>query len=294
MTLNQAKLLMAAVILARSTSYIMSKFLMSDMGQFNVLSIRFIIASVFLLIFFHRRIIKTDKRVLLKGMLLGGAFFAVMSAEMAGLKVTDSQTVSFLENTAIVFVPFIEAILVRRFPEKKIILCGLITLAGVGFLTLKNGHFSIGTGELICILAAIFYAMSIIITDRVTEDDDPMLLGIWQVVFMGVYSTIAMFIFEQPHLPQSGIEWTAILALALVCSGFGFALQPVAQKYISSETAGLFTGLNPLGAAIWGSLFLDEHLGISGIIGAVLIIAGMILASIKSPVETIKKTEKNN
>lgn len=291
MTLTQAKFLMAAVILARSTSYIMSKFLMSDMGQFNVLSIRFLLASALLLILFHKRIMRTNKKILLKGMLLGGAFFAVMAAEMAGLKSTDSQTVSFLENTAIVFVPFIEAILVRRFPEKKILLCGLITLAGVGFLTLKNGHFALGIGEMFCILAAIFYALSIIITDRVAKNDDPMLLGIWQVVFMGIYSTIATFIFETPHLPQSGVEWAAILALALVCSGFGFALQPVAQKHISSETAGLFTGLNPLGAAIWGSLFLDERLGASGIIGAALIIVGMVLATINPP---LKKTEKSN
>ena len=68
-------------------------------------------------------------------------------------------------------------------------------------------------------------------TDRLTHAGaDPLLSGVVQVGFLGVLALIASFLFETPHLPGSGTEWLVVLALALVCSGFGFTLQPVAQS----------------------------------------------------------------
>lgn len=281
MTKNQAKLLMAGVIIARSTSYIMSKHMISGMGPFNVLSLRFILATIFLVIVFRKSVAKSDKKVIKKGAIIGFTFFLVMSAEMFGLKYTDTQTVSFLENTAIVFVPLIEAVLLRRAPKKIYVGCGLITLAGVGFLTLRGGSISLGIGEAMCILAAFLYAIAIIVTGRLSKEGNTLLIGIWQVIFMGVFATIATFIFEAPQLPAQPIEWLPLVALAVICTGFGFTLQPVAQRHISTETAGLYTGLNPLSAAILGRVFLGESLGINGMIGAGLILSGLLLSTIK-------------
>ena len=63
-------------------------------------------------------------------------------------------------------------------------------------------------------------------TDRLTHAGaDSLLSGVVQVGFLGVLALIASFLFETPHLPGSGTEWLVVLALALVCSGFGFTLQ---------------------------------------------------------------------
>lgn len=56
----------------------------------------------------------------------------------------------------------------------------------------------------------------------------------------------------------------------------GFTLQPVAQSRIPVETAGIMYALNPLTAGVLGWIVLDESMGISGIIGAVLILAGIL------------------
>ena len=81
-------------------------------------------------------------------------------------------------------------------------------------------------------------------------------------------------------MPQTGREWAMVLALALVCSCFGFTFQPVAQRYVSAERAGQFCALNPLSATILGTIFLHERLGLWGLIGAVLILAGILIQSI--------------
>ncbi len=56
--------------------------------------------------------------------------------------------------------------------------------------------------------------------------------------------------FETPRLPQTGMEWGMVLALAIGCTGFGFTLQPVAQSHTSAERAGLFRALGPACATL--------------------------------------------
>ena len=102
---------------------------------------------------------------------------------------------------------------------------------------------------------------------------------------MGVFTVIATFIFETPRMPNSSTEWGIILMLALVCSCFGFTLQPVAQKYVPSTRASQFCALNPLTATILSVVVMKEPLGIGGAIGAALILAGILMQSKVSSVK---------
>lgn len=168
----------------------------------------------------------------------------------------------------------------RRFPRSLTLLSTVITMTGIGFLTACGGTFILRTGELLCLLAAVLYASGIILTDRLSRRDDPLLIGILQVGFIGLFSLSAACFFEIPRLPDSQTEWITILTLAIVCSGFGFTLQPVAQRYTSSERAGMFCALNPVTAAFLGTIFLNEQLGAQGILGAALVLAGILVSSV--------------
>jgi drug/metabolite transporter (DMT)-like permease len=129
-------------------------------------------------------------------------------------------------------------------------------------------------------IAALMYAAAIIITDRISKKYDPLTLGILYVGFMGVFGLAASFIAETPHLPQSGMEWIMLFALAVLCTAFGFTIQPVAQKPLSSESAGIICAVNPLTTAVLGWLLMGDAFGFTGIAGAVLILAGIILPNV--------------
>lgn len=281
------ELLLAAVIIARATSFLFSKIMLEHMGPMTLLAERSTIAFLFLAIVFHKKLAKLHKKTLFCGMLLGGAFFAVMMAELFSLKTTASSTVSFLENTAVVFVPIFLAIYSRRLPHLPVMLSILVTMAGIAFLTLgKTGlQFSMQHGELLALLAAMLYALAIILTDHLSKQEDSLILGILQIGFMGLFAWIAAFLLESPHPPAGTTEWGCILMLAFVCSGFGFTLQPVAQRYTTAERAGMFCALSPMAAAILGRIFLQESLGLFGIIGAALVLAGILLATVANQKE---------
>lgn len=283
LTRKNAELLLAAVILARSTSFLFSKIGMQGMEKFNLLGLRFLLAFVLLSLLFPKRLLHMNHRTFLGGLALGALYFLVMTAELSGLETTATSTVSFLENTAIVLVPLLEAALLRRLPAKKVMLSALVSLAGVGLLTLGAG-FVMTRGTLYCIVAAVVYAVAILLADRLTHGGvDPLAAGILQVGFIGLFSMAASFAFETPRLPESGMEWIVVLVLALVCSGFGFTLQPVAQSGTTAERAGMLCALSPLSASVLGAVFLHERFGLQSLLGAVLIVCGILISHLKKP-----------
>ena len=106
---------------------------------------------------------------------------------------------------------------------------------------------------------------------------------------MGVFALIGSFVAESPHMPESGSQWIMLMMLVVVCSCFGFTMQPVAQEPLSAETSGLFTAINPLTASILGTVVLHEPFGFSKLIGAALIIGSIILHSLQRQETTPEK-----
>ena len=277
MSKKAAEWLLAAVIFARSTSLLFAKVGLESISPLNLLAVRFCLAFAALCVIFWKKLRHVTKTDLLHGMILGGVFFAVMTCETFALTRTHASTVSFLVNTAIVIVPLLEALLRRRAPDHRTLLCAAVTLAGVGFLTLKDGLSGFGLGEGLCLLEAVLYAAAIILTGRFSRKGDTVLLGMFQIGFLGVFAAIGSLLVETPRLPQNGTEWGVILALALVCSCFGFTFQPVAQRYTTADRAAQMCAINPLSTAVLSAVFLKERMGIQGLIGAALILLGIVM-----------------
>lgn len=127
------------------------------------------------------------------------------------------------------------------------------------------------------ILVPLLYAAAIIATDRFSHHDDPLTVGIVQVGVLGLLALLAACCFETPRLPQTGMEWGMVLALAIVCTGFGFTLQPVAQSHTSAERAGLFCALSPACATLFGAVLLHEKITLLGAAGILLILSSLLL-----------------
>ena len=287
---RNAEILLGSVIVARATSLLLSKLSMRSLAPFNLMGLRFCLAFLILALLFFPRLRGVKLHTVLRGCALGVAFFTVMALELNGLRLTDSSsTTSFLENTAIVWVPLFEAVIHRHSPAGKTLLSAGLTLLGVALLTLGRGGLRMGPGELLCLASSFVYALALLLTARLSREDEPLLMGIFQVGAIGVLALLFSFLLETPRLPQSGAEWGMIAALAVVCSCFGFTLQPVAQRHVSAERAGMFCALNPLTAALLGVLFLHERLGLWGLIGAGLILLGIAVQSLHLPLPHKKR-----
>lgn len=278
LTERSAKLLLIFVIAARGTSFCFSKLCLQTLSPFMLLGIRFTLAFLLLCLIFHKSL--TDTLCLAdikKGMLFGSIYFLVMVCEYTGLRTTNSSTASFIENMAIVIVPLLNIPITHRLPTLKDMIRATLACIGVGLLTLTQNGFSISTGELILICAAFFYATAILVTNKLSKTGNSLNMGIFQVGTIGILGFLTSIVGGTVVLPSTPEIYAYIVILAVVCTGFGYTLQPVAQSKLSAETTSVCCAINPLIASLIGMFFLHEIPSFVNIIGEILIIFVLLI-----------------
>ena len=275
------ELLLIAVIAARATSFIFSKMILESLTPFNLLAVRFIIAFILLALIFNKTVRSLTRRDWLAGLAIGTAFFVTMACEMIALTQAASSLVSLLENCAIIFVPLLfELLLFKKFPAKITVISTGLAMLGVVLLALSQGGLS--GGFTWGLLAGVCYAGAIIITQRLSQNSSETLgIGIVQIGTMGLLSLLAVLALEQPQLPQTGAQWLMLALLIIVCTGFGFTLQPMAQSHVTAARAGLFCAVSPAIATLLGVTVLNEPFGVLDVLGLFLILASIALPYIK-------------
>lgn len=283
MNTNAAKLLMALVILTRSSAFIFSKFAMEELSTFQTLGFRFTLACLLMGAALYRHIaqaLREDKSLVKKSCLLGSLLFCIMGCEMQSLRTAEVHTVAFLENLSLALVPLFLAVWYRKLPKVRILQGAGFILLGVAALTIGGTGFTLAGGEGWALLAAVFYALYIIATGKLAAISDGKALGILQMGFMGLLSFAAALVQERSvFLPTRVLTWESLAFLVLVCSCFGFTFQPVAQRYISAEETGMYCAINPLFASLLGHWVFEETFGPTAILGAVYILTGLVFVN---------------
>lgn len=273
---RKGEVLVAIALALRSSSLLFGKIAMRTMGPFLTIGLRFTIAFILIAILFRKSLTKVNARTLLHCAEIGILFFLAMLTEMYGLQTTPSSVTAFLEGMVVVMVPALTAVIHRKFPDRLTVISAVIALIGVGFLTLKGDHIGFTTGELLVLLGTFWYSASVLVTDTAAKNDDVMVVAVYQLLFIAIFAFIGAFFFEEIRLPASGQEWGAVLALAVICSGVGFTIQPFGQKYTTPERAGILAVFNPLTAAILGVIFLHETMTGSMLFGSALILISIL------------------
>jgi len=157
-------------------------------------------------------------------------------------------------------------------------LCALLAVAGVGFLSLtQNRSQNAALGITLILLAAVTYAVCIILTEKVSRNADPLTIGMIQLGVMGIASFSAALPFGGFSLPHGVSEWIPMLLLVGLCSCFGYAFQPLGQKYLPAEEAAVLTVANPFAASILGIAVAGESLSVLKLIGYALILTALLL-----------------
>ncbi len=280
MNSRKAEFLMGTVSLAWGSSYLLMKVGLDGISPFNLIALRFGIAFICMALVFLPRFRNLTAAVLWKGILMGILLFLLFAGLVIGVNHTTASTAGFLASTTVIIVPILESILKRRFPNRTIVLSILLAIVGLFLLTVKD-TFGLDKGAAYCLFAALFYAIYIIVLDRIAKKEDTLLISIIQLGVTSFLGTIFMLCLEKPSLPQTAEQWGAILGLGLICSAYGFVIQPIAQRYTSSEKIGLIFSLEPVFSAILSFIFLHEILDIKGYIGAVLIFSGVVFSQVK-------------
>ena len=247
----------------------------------SILAVRFTVSFLLLAVIFHRKLLHCRKNELKGGFLLGVLYTVCMVFEMYGLQRIDSGVSSLIENMAIILVPFYAAVLTKTLPKRKTLLCAALAVVGVGFLSVTQRNLNGGgLGIALASGAALTYAACILATEKASRNADPISVGMIQLGTMGVLSLLLSLGTGTCSLPQGGCQWGLMLLLVLICSCFGFAFQPLGQKYLPAEAAAVFTVVNPLTASVMGIVIAGESVSASKLIGYILVLTSLVFYNI--------------
>ncbi len=278
MNKRKAELMLLGVTIAWGTSYPLMKDTLEDIAPLNLIALRFGLAFIVTFIVFFRRIFPVSRKTILTSAGLGVLLTVVFATLLFGMLTTRATDAAFLSGIAVVFVPLIHMIVLRRLPAFTVLLGIIITTSGIWLLN-GGGSFHLAPGALLCMLCSFLYAIHILLTQHFVQIFSSLQLGIYQLLFTALAAFALSSLVETPVLPHGGKQWAVIAALGLLCSAFGFVGQTLAQGYVSPERVAFIFTLEPVFTAILSAVFLGEVLGLAGYLGAVLIICGVLLSS---------------
>ncbi|WP_212976694.1 DMT family transporter [Paenibacillus azoreducens] len=276
---HKADLIILLVTLFWGTSYLFMKIGLDTLQPFNLILLRFGVAFIAAGCLFYKRILHASRKTIHYSLLLGSLLFGHFACITVGLRSTSTSNAGFLMSLTVIFVPILTALFMKNKPGKRIIAGIAVAVVGIGLLTLKP-HTALQSGDVWCILAALLFAIHIIITGHAAKKTDSIGSGILQLGFTAFFGLIFSLLFEKPELPATTSGWMSVLALGVFCSAVGFVLQAIAQKYTSPTHTGLIFALEPVVATVCGIAFMEETITLQGYIGAVLVLLGVAFSEI--------------
>lgn len=280
MSRRKAEAVLVIIVMATSASYLFTKLGTDEMPVFCLLAFRFTIAFGACFLIFARHIKHANRLTFFLGAMLGMLMFALLAAQAFGLATISTTNGSFLSSTTVVIVPLLMAILTKKLPGFSTVVGAIATMIGIALLTGVQ-EVPLAEGALLYLASAFLYAVHIILIDRFAHRIDALACGIIELGFAAIPSAACMMLFEGPHIPTTASSWLCLLALGLLCTALGMAMQPAIQQHTSPERYGMLFGLGPLFSALLGIVFLGDGFTTVSALGAALILFGTLFAIAK-------------
>jgi len=210
------------------------------------------------------------------GILAGLTLLAGFLLQTTGLKTTTSATSAFITYLLVVIVPLIGVVRTRKAPPLNVLVGVLLAVAGLYLLS--GGVAGIGRGELLTVGGAFFFALHIVVLGDVSERHDPIRLTMWQALTVGVCCFFPGFFAPGGYSFDAGV-WFAAAFCGVGATAAAFWCMTWAQRVVPESQAAIILLLEPVSAAILGAL-AGEALGLSGAVGAVFILASVLVAEL--------------
>ena len=259
------------------STFVVVKWAIEDLPPLPFLAIRFALAFISLLPFLYFQKAHISKGTLLKGVALGGLLFSGYAWQTVGLQYTTASNAGFITGLSVVFVPVFVTITTRKLPNPGLILGVLCALIGLAFLSLGD-RFQLNKGDLMVLICALSFALHIFFVGRYAPQSNATVLACVQIFTVSVLSGISSFFLPQPIMNFSTNVWFALLVTAIPATSLAFFVQSKMQQFTSPTHTALIFTMEPVFAAISAFFFAGEISTHRGLIGAALVLVGMLIA----------------
>ena len=264
-------------------SFVSQSICAEYLGPFSINAFRGLLAFLVLgaacLVLKRHTELGSLKQLAVSGLICGGALFVASNLQQLGIETSTAGKAGFVTALYIVLVPIAESLFGRK-PGKKVWIAVVIAVAGMYFLCLSAGDFSISKGDLALLGCAAAFTVQILCVDRNSLKVHPVALSASMFLFMSLFSLMGMLAFEKPAPADFVPCMGALLFVALLSSCVAYTLQIVSQKGGNPAVVSLIMSLESVFAALGGAVILKERLSSRELIGCLLMAVAIVLAQL--------------
>ena len=284
----RATLILLSAAAIWGLAFVAQRVGMDHLGPYTFNAIRFALGGLSLLPliwYYHRQpqsqTPQSSSRLLLySGALAGTILFIAASFQQVGIMYTTAGKAAFITCLYIVLVPLFGLLMKRKIARLTWLGCCL-SLVGLYLLSIKE-DFSIGYGDLLELIGALFWTLHILLIDHISRRVDTLKLALLQFLTCSLLSGLTALWIESATIGAVFAAAIPLLYGGVGSVGVAYTLQIVGQKQVSPAHAALTLSLETVFAAIGGFLILNEILGSRELAGCALMLAGMVLSQCKN------------
>ena len=244
---------------------------------------RSIFAAIFLFIFCkYRKIdfkLKSPKHY--KPFFIAGVFMAAhWVLYFYALKLSNVAIGMLSLYTFPVIIAFLEPVFLKTKFNAMYLILGILVLLGLYILSPEfNFESTSFQGVIFGVLSALCYAIRILILKQFVTQYNGVMLMFYQTVVISICLFPALFFMDTSGF-QSQLPY--LLLLALLTTAIGHSLMVHSLQFFTASTASIISSIQPVFGIVLAFLFLNEIPSIATFIGGSLILATVIIESIRS------------
>lgn len=289
MKLNKSFLYSGILLLTAALwgfSFVAQRSGMEHVGPYTFNGIRFALGALSLLPLYIYQKKRTKKagentsEIWKSGLILGAVLFIAASLQQMGMQYTSAANGGFITSLYVVLVPLFSVFLKRKIASLVWIGSGFAVI-GLYFLSFTDG-FSLSKGDTLVLISAIFWAIHVILISQFAVKGSIVLLSMIQFGLTSILSLLIAIFSETIYWQNIQDAGIPILYGGIVSVGIAYTLQIFAQKKVAPEKAAIILSFESAFAMLGGWLLLSEPLGFRSLLGAGLMLFGIIISQIKT------------
>jgi drug/metabolite transporter (DMT)-like permease len=244
----------------------------------NFLFTRFTLAVVVMVLIRPQVIKKFNKDLLLRGSMAGiflgfGYIFQTLGLERTGAAIT-----GFITGLYVVLTPLLASFLLKEQISRFVWLCIFIATIGLALLSVQG--FSVGFGEMLVLMSAIFFAAHIIALSKWSPGRDVYAMTVVQLTICALMAGIASIPEGYSPPPDTGV-WAVVVFTAVFATAVAFIIQTWSQAHISATKVAVILTMEVVFAALFAVIFGGEVLTLQVLLGGSLVLLAMYLIVLK-------------
>lgn len=253
------------------------KWGLEDLSPLLLVALRFTLSALLFGSIFLKYLIRIDRKVFLESGILGGLLFLAFASQTAGLQYTTTSKSAFITAMMVLFTPLFQFFIERKRPTPANLLGVGIVTVGLWLLTSPAGG-GFNRGDALTLLCASSFGLYIVMMDIISRRHDTLHLTFLQIAFCAAFTWLCVPWAETSHWRLSAGALWALAYLAIPATLLTTYIYTRYQRDTTPTRAAVIFTLEPVWAAILGFLFFQEVLGVPGLLGAALIVAGILVS----------------